>query len=134
MVLSLVEAGRILLSDNYETQEEKVSAATNIVLNSMTICLTTLIAVSVQKALIGIPYNDCFSQAIAAILVGLTVTIATYYFEKINSELLATTASVATTAGKTVEVINTVQNIQKEREQSIKRLNDSTKSLLDDIK
>ena len=134
MVLSLVEAGKILLSGNYETQDEKVSAATDKVLNSMTICLTTLIAVSVQKALIGIPYNDCFSQAIAAILVGLTVTIATCYFEKMNSEILATTASVATTAGKTIEVINTVQNIQKEREQNIQRLNNSTKSLLDDIK
>ena len=133
-IYSLVRAGKIMASDEYKTHEEKVNAATDLVLNSLTVCLTTLIALSVQEALAGVPYGDCFSQAVAAILVGLAVAMVTYYFESINAELIQATAAVATTAGDTMEAIVSVQEIKKARDESIAKLNKSTETLLGSIK
>ncbi len=133
-VYSLVRAGKIMVGDEYHTHEEKVDAATDLILNSLTVCLTTLIALSIQEALTGVPYGDCFSQAVASILVGLTVAMVTYYFESINADLIETTAAVATTAGTTIEAITSVQKIKSERDKNIKRLNKSTESLLGNIK
>ena len=133
-VYSLVRAGKIMVSDEYQTYEEKVDAATDLILKSLTICLTTLIALTIQESLTGIPYGDCFSQAVASILVGLTVAMVTYYFESINAELIETTAAVAETAGTLVETIYNVQENKRERDENIKRLNKSTESLLGNIK
>ena len=133
-VYSLVRAGKIMVGDEYHTHEEKVNAATDLILKSLTVCLTTLIALSIQEALTGVPYGDCFSQAVASIVVGLTVAMVTYYFESINADLIETTVAVATTAGTTVEAIRTVKMIDEERDKNIKRLDENTKGLSEIIK
>ncbi len=133
-VYSLVRAGKIMVGDEYHTHEEKVNAATDLILKSLTVCLTTLIALSIQEALTGVPYGDCFSQAVASIVVGLTVAMVTYYFESINADLIETTVAVATTAGTTIEAIRTVKMIDEERDKNIKRLDENTKGLSEIIK
>ena len=126
-VYTLIHAAKILRSDEYETKKEKIDAVTNLILNAVTIYISSLIALSIQNQLVGVPFSDSFSQAIAAIVVGLTATMIMYYFEFINNDILATTASVANTAINTVDVIKQVKEYEHHSEERIKKLNESMK-------
>lgn len=128
-VYTLIHAVKILRSDEYETKTERINAVTNLILNTITIYISSLIALSIQNQLVGVPFSDSFSQAIAAIVVGLTATMIMYYFESINNELVAATASVAVTAAKTGDVIK--QGIVFERcsEDRIKKYNENKKTM-----
>lgn len=126
-VYALIRTGQILCSDMSE--EEKRKAASDVLISSMTICLTALLAESLKKYLKAIPYADEISQAISAILVGVSIVLVSYYFLSLQAELTAATAAVALTADATVQAIDTAQEQTRNRVERRKRLDDSTRSI-----
>ncbi len=126
-IYTLIHAVRIIQSDEYETKKDKIDAVTDLILNAVTIYISSLIALSIQNQLVGVPFGDSFSQAIAVIVVGLTATMIMYYYESVNNDMIATTASVANAAINTVDVIKQVKEYEHHSEERIKRINEDMK-------
>ncbi|WHH60968.1 hypothetical protein [Petroclostridium sp. X23] len=131
-IYSIIRAGKIMNSNEYETQEEKINAVTNIILSSAGICLTVLLGEAIKRYIATIPYSEEISQAISGIVIGVGCIMIVYYFEAISQEVLAATAATARAEMTLVETAEKVQKLQdksKLRQSQLKTVNKKLKNL-----
>ena len=128
-VYALIRTGKILCSNAYPTSEAKAQAAADVLISSTTICLTVLLGDAMRKYLSAVPYNEEISQALSAILVGVSIVLISNYFQSMQAELAATTAAVAQTALTTTDTIETVQQFAKKSEKRIQQIKSQTQKM-----
>lgn len=128
-VYALIHTGKIMCSDKYPSSEAKAQAAAEVLISSTTICLTALLGDAMRKYLSVVPYSEEISQALSAIIVGVSIVLISYYFQSMQAELAATTAAVTQTALTTTDTIETVQQYTKNSEKRMQQMKSQTKKL-----
>lgn len=128
-VYALIHTGKIMCSDKYPSSEAKAQAAAEVLISSTTICLTALLGDAMRKYLSVVPYSEEISQALSAIIVGVSIVLISYYFQSMQAELAATTAAVTQTALTTTDTIETVQQYTKNSEKRMQQMKSQAKKL-----
>lgn len=117
--IAQIKANKVL------TDEEKNTAIRDMLISTFTVCLTALLGEAIYLKIAELPYSSEISQAIAAILVGVTIVLVSYLVLSMQEELLSMTASGVELG---VSMVETVDN----HERRIEAANERMRRLLGD--
>lgn len=129
LVYAMIRTGKILCSNQYSSAEEKHQAAAKVLTYSTSICLTVLLGEAIRQQLPWSPYREEISQALSAIVAGVSIVMISYYYQSMQAEVLATTAAVTQTAIYTAEVFDAVSEEGANRESRKEALASSTQRM-----
>lgn len=113
---------QIACADEVESKSEQIA---EVLLSSLSICLTVLLGEAIKQYLKALPFNDEISTTVSAMVVGIATVLITHYIASLHAAQLATSAAIAKTSLAAVELAEATEKSQNYRKQKFDQVKNS---------